>query len=645
MATAKIKTPDGRTMTLTVPDGATQDEILAFAAQNYQPVASQVNRGPEGSLYDTSQEFAAQQPYETPIEVAPQRSMMDQMRRLYNNVDGVADATTTVASLGAAEIAAGWAGLTGAAIGLDPQATSNIVGKTRNALTREPTTEKGREYLASAGEFVKPAAEVLKGAETYLGDKGYKIAGPTGGAIGATIPTALLEAAGLGVGRLVKNTARTARNFSRATPDEAQQALLTAGKEADVPIMTSDIFPPEGQFGKILQGQFEKLGIFGTGGKRANQQASREKALTGFAESMDIDLDTPFAAGMVASINKTLAQEIKAAADMRERAVTSLDTFGVVGLTNTLSAIDRQIAAQVRLGPKGNKAHIQNLENTRSALEGGDFSLVKDIRTEVISDLKVLEKAEDARTAGSLQQVKLAIDDDLKAFAVANDRGAAVDWVKSNRAFADAYGRAKDTELKRVLMKGDATPEILMPIIRGGKVSELRRMAKSMGPEGRVSAQRAIIQDALKDSKFFQVDQMPNPDAFATALNRPNRQQAIRVFFDGEARAQLDGFTRLLNSTRRAQQGTSSPRTGEQLGVFATGAGGVAVVAADPTVGAAVIATASALIKTYESKAFRTLMLKLSNTKKGSKAESRIMQLATTMAVAGSQNAKEQLQE
>ena len=161
-----------------------------------------------------------------------------------------------------------------------------------------------------------------------------------------------------------------------------------------------------------------------------------------------------------------------------------------------------------------------------------------------------------------------------------------------------------------------------------------------MGPEGRVAAQKFIIQDALKDSKFFQVDQMPNPDAFATALNRPNRQQAIRVFFDGEARAQLDGFTRLLNSTRRAQQGTSSPRTGEQLAPYAAGA-----AVADAGVTTALIATASALIKTYESKAFRTLMLKLSNTKKGSKAESRIMQLATTMAVAGSQNAKEQLQE
>jgi hypothetical protein len=616
MATAKVTTPDGRTMTLTVPDGATQDQILAFAAQNYQPVATE----------------------------APDQSYYDQMRGLYNNVDGAVDAATTVASAIPAEIAAGWAGLTGAAIGLDPQATSNIVGKTRNALTREPTTEKGREYLASAGEFVEPAVEVLKGAETYLGDKGYDIAGPTGGAIGATIPTALLEATGLGVGRVARNTARTARNFSRATPDEAQQALLTAGKEADVPIMTSDIFPPEGQFGKILQGQFEKLGILGTGGKRANQQASREKALTGFAESMDIDLDTPFAAGMVASINKTLAQEIKAAGDMRERAVRSLDTFGVVGLTNTLSAIDRQIAAQVRLGPKGNKAHIQNLENTRSALEGGDFSLVKDIRTEVISDLKALQKAEDARTAGSLQQVKSAIDDDLKAFAVANDRGAAVDWIQSNRAFAEAYGRAKDTELKRVLMKGDATPEILEPFIKGGKVSQLRRIAKSMGPEGRVAAQKFIIQDALKDSKFFQVDEMPNPDAFATALNRPNRQQAIRVFFDGEARAQLDGFTRLLNSTRRAQQGTASPRTGEQLVPYAAGAAVVAA-GADAGVTTAFIATASALIKTYESKAFRTLMLKLSNTKKGSKAESRIMQLATTMAVAGSQNAKEQLQE
>jgi hypothetical protein len=35
-------------------------------------LANQVNRGPEGSLYDTPQEFAAQQPYEAPIEVAPQ---------------------------------------------------------------------------------------------------------------------------------------------------------------------------------------------------------------------------------------------------------------------------------------------------------------------------------------------------------------------------------------------------------------------------------------------------------------------------------------------------------------------------------------------------------------------------------------------
>jgi hypothetical protein len=65
---------------LAVTAGVTGTGLALSDSPDYlDTLASQVNRGPEGSLYDTPQEFAAQQPYETPTEVAPQRSMMDQI--------------------------------------------------------------------------------------------------------------------------------------------------------------------------------------------------------------------------------------------------------------------------------------------------------------------------------------------------------------------------------------------------------------------------------------------------------------------------------------------------------------------------------------------------------------------------------------
>ena len=65
---------------LAVTAGVTGTGLALSDSPDYlDTLASQVNRGPEGSLYDAPQEFAAQQPYETPTEVAPQRSMMDQI--------------------------------------------------------------------------------------------------------------------------------------------------------------------------------------------------------------------------------------------------------------------------------------------------------------------------------------------------------------------------------------------------------------------------------------------------------------------------------------------------------------------------------------------------------------------------------------
>ena len=552
---------------------------------------------------------------------------------------GMLEAGATMASGAVAEPAAGIAGIVQSLNPMaDPGAGAQAVEDTRKALTYEPSTKEGRDNLMSLAKTLQPVTDILQRAEKASGDLGYDLAGPTGGAIGSALPTAVMELLGLGAGKALNKVKRVAK----AVPDEQAASILKAGEQFDVPVMTTDIKPPKGYAGRFAQSMSEKLGPLGSGTARVSQQKAREAAVSAFAEQFDIDIDSPFSADMVKSLNKKIASELKQAGEVRARAVESLDQFGPVPLKRTQEAVQREIAKQMRLGEKGDKTLIQNLENTLKAADGGDFSLIKDIRTEVISDLKAISRGEDTRSAASVQAVKSAMDKDMMAFARANDRTAAADWIRSNRAFGDAYSRAKDTELKRILKTGDATPEKIMTLIRGGKQSELVRLAKSMGEKGRESARRAIIQDALKESKFFEVDANPNPDAFATALNKANRQQAIKVFFQGEGKKEIDGLARLLNATRRAQQGSTVVKTGEQATSLIMGGGAGVAIGANAQVAVPAIATASAILKGYESKPFRNLLLKIGNTQPGSTAEKRLLEAAGLFVASGLQSAKEQ---
>jgi len=97
-----------------------------------------------------------------------------------------------------AEPIAGVAGLASLPfVGAD-QAAQNVEG-TREALTFQPKTVQGKIGLQSVAEFppVQAFVEGLLKSEKFLGDLGFDIAGPAGGAFGASIPTAVMEALGL----------------------------------------------------------------------------------------------------------------------------------------------------------------------------------------------------------------------------------------------------------------------------------------------------------------------------------------------------------------------------------------------------------------------------------------------------------------
>ena len=582
---------------------------------------------------------AQQQPELAP---QPERSFAEQL----------AGGLESAAVLGSSIVAEPLAGLAGLGASLNPfneeGAGGERVKQVRKALTVEPTLPGTKAAMSSIGETIKPAADFLKQREKNLGAFTLEATGsPALAAAAATLPTALGELLGVASLRGGARSLNKIDSIKNSIPDEKISSILSAAKKNDVPVMTTDLFPPNSFVGRTTQSLSEKLGPLGSGTARTSQQRARIEAVSAFAD--EIDIDTGFADSIVKSLNKKTARSMEISGKIRDEAITKLDEFGEFSNPKAVKIIDDLLEKQSKLGATANKKLTDELTGFKQELSvPSDFSMTKDLRTQLIKKVKAAARAEDAAPAVDLQKVKSALDKDMVAFARTNDKVATRKWLAANRKFAEDIGIAKNTEIKRILQSGAATPEKVMPILKGGKPSELSRLHNALGEKGRASAKGALIQQALKDSKYFEVDVNPNPDALATALNRPAFQQATKVFFKGTDKAELDGFIRLLNSTRRAQSGQAITKTGESLllpgGGLGVGAAiGSGIIPAAPTV--AGVALASGLAKAYESKAFRNLLIKLEGTQVGSKRESRAFEMMIPFALSELQAAKTKQEE
>lgn len=111
--------------------------------------------------------------------------------------ESAAGASAAMLSGIAAEPVAGWAGIVGSLLPGEEGQGAEWVEATREALTYTPRDEMSQQSLQSIGESIQPLGEKIEQAENYLGDVGYDIGGPMGGAIGKSIPTAAGEALGV----------------------------------------------------------------------------------------------------------------------------------------------------------------------------------------------------------------------------------------------------------------------------------------------------------------------------------------------------------------------------------------------------------------------------------------------------------------
>lgn len=587
-----VTLPDGTTATF--PDGATQEQILAALRggltdeqklQSIQEAQSMREQRISSGLDDPSDIGLPTEIEQLPGLPRPLLEAVDAFKSIQGTRFGLDDPAaaqrnfgilTPLADIGAAFLET---------IGGGGLAIGSLAGDVASIGQDEPTKERARREFKALSETIIPGR---RGAPSSAIDEFF----------GA-----------------VASRSSTLRGFAKAQPDAQQRQILEAGEATGVPIRTTDILPPQTFVGRSGQELAEKIPLVGTGGARRAQQARRAEAVEDVVQEFDIGLDTPFEAEIIKSLSETQKFNMTRAVLLRQEAVAKLNKFGAVPTEDTARAVALQVAKEKRLGPRANKFLINLLEDTQKAAKG-NFELIKDLRTRVIQDIKKLQKGEhevlSSQDEAALQAVKRALDGDLLKFARKNDKTAAAQWQKSNTLFVEEFTKFKNSELKRLLAKGDLTPEVVAPLLRGGKISELRRLNSNLTRSGQKSARAAIMRDALQKSGW---PREINPDRFATELAKPNVQKAIKVFFKGDDKKQIEGLQKLLDATRRAQQARITTPTGQAL---LPAVGGVALIT-NPVATVLTASTIGGVANVYESPAVRNLLLKIANTPKNTK--------------------------
>lgn len=119
---------------------------------------------------------------------------------------GAAENLASIATSAILEPIAGWAGIASSLFGdSDGGKSAADAVKSVQGAAYKPKTEAGAEIQQGLGEALKPVGEAIGGAEDFLGKGTLELTGSPALAAGAaTIPTAALEALGLGTARKVK---------------------------------------------------------------------------------------------------------------------------------------------------------------------------------------------------------------------------------------------------------------------------------------------------------------------------------------------------------------------------------------------------------------------------------------------------------
>lgn len=404
------------------------------------------------------------------------------------------------------------------------------------------------------------------------------------------------------------------RSIKGKVSPQAEQTLKE-GAEAGIPIMTSDIIPPQTFVGKTAQQVSEKIPLAGTGSIRESQQQFRQESVEEIAKKYEV-----FSYDAIMDSLKTQKDKVKrAAGSVLESSGNKLDGFGQIPITNTDRTINAVKAELTKPGVIQSSKALKDLDELVEAISSAPqtYTTLKENRTafrEIVDNLDPTARSQlTSRSKTLLKEVEAGMTADMKSFA--KDNLTTQEFNKLNRAnkvYASEAQKLTKTRLKSVLDKGDFKPESVKQLLFSQNPSEINLLYKSLTKEGRDNSRSAIINKIVTDLGKRQAGF--SPTAFSGELKKYPHQ--VKIFFKGRDKAQLEGLRRILDTTKRAQEAGVSTPTGQQL------IGGLTVGAAATDLGLTTLigGTAGGAARLYESVPVRNALLKLAGTPKGSTA-------------------------
>ena len=233
------------------------------------------------------------------------------------------------------------------------------------------------------------------------------------------------------------------------------------------------------------------------------------------------------------------------------------------------------------------------------------------MRTKLREDLSPDFTKSGTRQEGAIKRIYGAMtkdmDDVVKNNLSTQDFGS---WKKGNAVYGKEMEKLQKSRIKNILNAGeDLSPEQIDQKLMNKDSIVRQRMYEALGDKGRKNARSAII------SRIFDKASSGGELSVNKLVSELERNKgALDTFFKGSQRKEIEGLRKVLNATRGAQDASVVTKTGQTLAPYIGTAFGITA-----TLPTAILTLGSGgLTRAYESKMFRSALLKLANSKKGS---------------------------
>jgi hypothetical protein len=505
-----------------------------------------------------------------------------------------------------------------------------MTGLSGASLAARTLPQAGRQIATLLTEL--PTQQIIGGgtgaaaSEVVRQQGGGPVAQTVAGLVGGTTPAAVVRPRPTSVPTTATAPTTSAMEALMAQPTGRE--IVEAGKQANIPIMTSDLpsRQPTTFIGAGAQRAAERIPIVGTGGLRATQQQAREDAVRDFLVENSGAIPKDASERLVADAVRKNADTLDKYSTSKKEVFSNVSTAGAVPPSNALQKIDEQIAIlSSRRTTAGDEAVAKLQELRQKLVDDRDIYQMESFRSDELGNA-----FNDANLSiGASNLVKRAVrnvygplNEDIGQFILRNGgRQDYTKWRVANARLSAGLEEAKRKSLKAILQRGEADPQTIEAMLFSGKKSDVAAFYRALTPEGQSLARMAVVNRIAEKMGTGSV----SPEKFVSQVEKQANQ--IGVFFSDAQQKDLKGLVRALNATSRGGQAPIMTKSGQEnyfpiiAGLFGIGLDTFKTGGVGTGLAAAFIAGA----RLYESKPVRTLFAALDKTKAGSEQERAII--------------------